>query len=123
MLTYPTIHLVSIHSFIFHGIMIYLGILINITKYIELEKNDIIKYAIIVGIVCIIAYIVNMIFDSNLMFISKNFEIVQIIDVLYNATGRLFTPIMILVQCTLPFYVIYGLKGLKSRHKQFAKSE
>ena len=32
--TYPMFHLVSIHSFIFHGIMLYLGLLINITKYI-----------------------------------------------------------------------------------------
>ena len=36
--TYPMLHLVSIHSFVFHGIMLYLGILINSTNYIELEK-------------------------------------------------------------------------------------
>ena len=35
--TYPMFHLVSIHSFIFHGMMLYLGLLINITNYIELK--------------------------------------------------------------------------------------
>lgn len=71
---YPMIHLVSIYSFIFHGIMIYLGLLINITNYIELEKKDIIYYSSLVCIICAIAYIVNTIFGSNLMFISKKFS-------------------------------------------------
>ena len=71
--TYPMLHLVSIHSFIFHGIMVYLGLLINLTNYIKLEKKDIVYYSTLVGTICIIAYIVNQIFGSNLMFISKNF--------------------------------------------------
>lgn len=108
--TYPMLHFVSIHSFIFHGIMIYLGLLINITEYIKLEKKDIMNYAILVGIICILAYIINQRFDSNLMFISKNFEAVSIINFLYKVTGKMFTPIMIIVQCTLPFYVIYKIK-------------
>ena len=36
---YPAFHAFSIHSFLFHGVMIYLGILINKTKYIELKKE------------------------------------------------------------------------------------
>lgn len=114
--TYPMIHLVSIYSFLFHGIMIYLGILVNLTNYIELEKKDILNYAIIVGIICIIAYIINQIFDSNLMFISKNFKTVPLIDVIYNHTGKLFTPIMILAQCTLPFYMVYGIRRIRKEN-------
>ena len=38
--SYPMFHLVSIHSYIFHGVMVYLGLLINLTHYIEIEKND-----------------------------------------------------------------------------------
>lgn len=114
LLTYPAIHLVSMHSFIFHGIMIYLGFLIHINNYIELKHRDIIKYDSLVGIICIIAYIVNQIFDSNLMFISKNFKAVSIIDNLYRNTGIFFTPIMIISQCTLPFYLVYGMKKAKA---------
>lgn len=109
--TYPMLHLVSIHSFIFHGIMIYLGLLINFTKYIELEKKDIIYYSSLVGIVCIIAYIVNQIFGSNLMFISKNFP-GTFIEIMYNCTGKFFTAVMILGQIFLPFYAIYGISKL-----------
>lgn len=106
--TYPMLHIVSIHSFIFHGIMIYLGILINITHYIELEKTDIKYYAALVGVVCLLAYILNQIFNSNLMFISKNFP-GTLIEILYNLTGPFFTIIASIGQMTLPFYIIYGI--------------
>lgn len=38
---YPAFHFLSIHSFLIHGVMIYLGILINKTRYIELEKKEV----------------------------------------------------------------------------------
>ena len=109
--TYPMLHLVSIHSFIFHGIMVYLGLLLNLTNYIELENKDIAYYFTLVGIICVIAYIVNKIFDSNLMFISKNFP-GTIIEVFYNLMGKFFTPFMMLAQAIVPFYFIYGIRKL-----------
>ena len=47
---YPAFHFLSIHSFLFHGTMIYLGILINKTQYIELEQNDIKYFASVINI-------------------------------------------------------------------------
>ena len=108
--SYPMFHLVSIHSYIFHGTMVYLGLLINLTNYIEIEKNDIIYYAGLVGIVCILAYIVNKIFGSNLMFISQNFPGTPI-EILYKYTGKAFTLVMSIGQMILPFYFIYGIKN------------
>lgn len=70
---YPVFHIVSLHSFLFHGIMVYLGLLMNATHYIEIKASDIKYFASLVAIICIIAYIINCIFDSNLMFISKDF--------------------------------------------------
>ncbi len=105
---YPALHFISIHSFFFHGTMVYLGILVNRTNYIEVEKNDIKYFASLVGIMCIIAVFINNIFDSNLMFISKNFP-GNPIEVLYNITNGsiLFTLIMSVAQMTIPFYTSY----------------
>ena len=114
--TYPMLHLVSIHSFIFHGIMIYLGLLINLTNYIELEKKDIKYYSGLVGIICIIAYIVNKIFGSNLMFISENFP-GTFIELIYNLTGEFFTIFMILAQMFLPFYFVYWISKIIKNKK------
>lgn len=107
--TYPMLHFLSLHSFFFHGAMVYLGLLINITQYITLQMKDFWYYASLVGGICVIALITNHIFDSNLMFISKDFPGTPI-SILYHTTGKLFTPIMIIVQMTLPFLIIYLLK-------------
>lgn len=106
--SYPAYHFISLHSFFFHGTMVFLGILLNITNYIKLEKNDIKYFAILVGILCFIALIINNIFDSNLMFISKNFPNSPL-EILYKLTNGtiIYNIIMILVQITLPFYIPY----------------
>lgn len=112
--SYPMLHIVSLHSFLFHGIMVYLGILINVTHYIELKASDIKYYALLVGSVCILAYIINRIFDSNLMFISKNFPGMPL-EILYKLTGPFFTIVTSVGQMTLPFYIVYGIITWKNR--------
>ena len=106
---YPIGHYISIQSFILHGSMIYLGILVNITHYIDIKAKDIIYYAGLMLIISLIAYIFNNKFGSNLMFISKDFPGTPL-SVVYNFSAKLFTPIMILLQVTVPFYIVYGIK-------------
>lgn len=117
---YPTFHFLSIHSFLFHGTMIYLGILINKTRYIELKKEDVKYFASLVLGMSIVALIANNFFNGNLMFISHNFP-GTLIEVVYKLTngGILFTAVMIIGQMTLPFYVSYYLiKRLQSNEKE-----
>ena len=104
--SYPMFHFLSIHSFFFHGTMVYLGLLINITHYIKLEWKDIGYFASLVGILCIVALVINNICDSNLMFISKDFPGTPV-TILYHLVGKWFTPIMIIIQMTLPFIVVF----------------
>ena len=116
LLTYPIFHYITMQSFIFHGAMIYLGIIINKYKYIEIEKKDILYYAGLILVICIIAYIINSIFDSNLMFISKDFT-ASPITILYKATGKAFPIVMTLGQMTIPFYIVYGLKQIINKKR------
>ena len=104
--SYPMFHFLSIHSFFFHGTMVYLGLLINITHYIKLEWKDIGYFASLVGILCIVALVINNICDSNLMFISKDFPGTPV-TILYHLAGKWFTPIMIIIQMTLPFIIVF----------------
>ena len=108
---YPLFHFISLHSFFFHGTMIYLGLIVNKFKYVDVKFEDIKYYASLIFAICMAAYGVNRVFESNLMFISQDFP-GNPISVLYNNTGMFFTPIMILLQMTLPFLMVYGvLKG------------
>lgn len=105
---YPAFHILSIHSFLFHGTMIYLGILVNKTRYIDLEKEDAKYFASLIGIMGILAFTINNLFDGNLMFISENFPGTPI-ETFYKLTGGeiMFSLIMITVQMTIPFYISY----------------
>lgn len=109
--TYPALHFISIHSFVLHGIMVYIGMLMLITKYTIIEKRDIIYYSAIIVIISVIAYVVNLKFGSNLMFISQNYP-GTFIEIIYNATGKIFPLFMIIAQATIPFYTVYGIYNL-----------
>ncbi len=115
--TYPSIHFISIHSFVLHGTMVYIGILMLITKYVTIEKKDIIYYSTIIIVISAIAYVVNTICDSNLMFISQNYP-GTFIEIIYNVTGNLFPIVMVLAQATLPFYIVYGIYNVFRNKKQ-----
>ena len=116
--SYPAIHFISIHSFILHGIMLYIGLLMLITKYTTIEKRDIIYYSAIIVIISGVAYIVNLKCDSNLMFISQNYPGTYI-EIIYNNTGKFFTLFMTIAQATMPFYIVYGIYSLfKTKNKK-----
>ena len=96
--------------------MIYLGLLIDITHYIELNLSDIKYFATLVGSICVLAYIINKKFGSNLMFISQNFPGMPI-EIIYNVTGRFYTLVMSIAQMTLPFYIVYGIIQLVKKRQ------
>ncbi len=112
--TYPIFHFISIQSFVLHGTMIYLGMLMLITNYIELKLNDFKYYFILIIVISALAYIINSIYNCNLMFISQNYE-GTIVDYIYNFTGKFFTITMIMIQAIIPFWAIYLL------YKQYNK--
>lgn len=113
---YPMFHYISLQSFIFHGTMLYLGILVNITNYIDLQLSDIKYYASLITGISLISYIVNEKLGTNFMFISKNFPNTPV-EIIYNLTGKFFSFIMILIQVIGPFYVIYFVKYLIKKIK------
>ena len=106
---YPMWHFISIQSFVLHGTMVYLGVLINLTDYIEYNKSDIKYYFSLIIFLGIIAYIVNLILGTNFMFISQNFPNTPI-EIIYNITGSFFPLVMLLGQAILQFYIIYFIK-------------
>jgi len=105
---YPAYHVLSIHSFLFHGTMVYLGILLNQTNYVELKLSDVKYFAVLVGIMSVVALIINNIFNSNLMFISQYCDFFPI-NLIYKLTNGniLFSMIITAGQMTLPFYAVY----------------
>lgn len=115
---YPMLHYISIQSFIFHGVMTYLGILVATSNYVEISLKDIKYYAGLILAISTVAYIFNYFFDCNLMFISKNFPGTPI-EIAYWLTGPLFPVFMVALQATAPFYLVYAIRkslSMKYQH-------
>lgn len=104
---YPAFHFFSVHSFLYHGIMVYLGIVLNKSEYQPLNVKDVGYNVILVGLVSIDAYILNVNLGSNLMFISRPLPNTPLTTI-YNITGDLYGIFMFLIQAVLPFYAVYG---------------
>ena len=81
-----------------------------------MESKSRVEYSILNIATGMGGYIVNNIFGSNLMFISKNFPGTPI-EIIYNISGKYFTLIMSLGQMILPFYIVYEVV------KQMEKNE
>lgn len=106
---YPLFHFISFQSLFYHAVMIYLGIIINKYDYVDVTYKDLKYYAILLFVICVLAYFVNINFNGNLMFIKEGFDFFEFVE---KYSGKLYTPIMIIGQMTIPFYLGLILKKI-----------
>ena len=111
---YQAFHFITVQSYILHCIMVFLSILYLITRYCRLKVSDIKYYAGVVVIMCVTAFCVNLMLDSNLMFVSKNFPGTPM-EPIYNFSPTLFPLIMTLIQSVPPFIVVYALVSVTEK--------
>lgn len=111
---YPAFHFISWHSFLLHGTMVYLGLLLLVRRVYCPRLRDIRYVAALTGAICALAWLFNTVYNrisgdpvANLMFISRDFAGTPI-SILYRLCGRFFTPVMCLGQAFLPFFFTYG---------------
>ena len=112
---YPTWHFISLHSFLLHGLMVYLGLLLLLRLY-RPQLKDLKLCAGLVSVMCVLSLAFNLIWDgahpmgpeANLMFMSHDFPGTPI-TVLYRLTGVTFPLFMWLIQAFLPFLGVFGL--------------
>ncbi len=119
---YPPIHFITFHSFILHSIMVYVGLLALITGYVKLMSSDIDHYFFLISLISVLAFSINILFHTNLMFLSQNYP-GTFLEVLYNIfPGLVFPLFMYLVQATLPFYAVFLIYWLitKNKNKEIA---
>ena len=116
---YPLLHFISFHSFLLHGLMVYLGLLLLSRGVYRTVLGDIKHCAALVSAMCVIAFAFNCIWDAahpanavaNLMFMSKDFPGTPV-TVLYRLTGPAFPVFMWLIQAFLPFLAVLGAQRL-----------
>lgn len=103
---YPIYHYMCLRTMLFHGSMIYTGILIVITGYYKPNIKHFINYVIALAIVCILAYIINVTTGSDLMYISKPLPF-SLSKTVYNAVPQLYPFIIMILETVVPFFASY----------------
>lgn len=127
---YPAFHFISWHSFLLHGTMVYLGLLLLLRGVYRPRLGDVRHTSALIGSVCVLAWLFNTVYNrisgdpvANLMFISRDFAGTPL-SLIYRLCGRFFTPVMCLGQAFLPFFITYGgiwlAKGMRKQHRRTA---
>ncbi len=120
--TYPIFHFQCIYSMIYHSIMVYCGIMCFITKSIKVDLRVVLRYVIFCAIFMTMAVIVNLVFDTNMMFISNPYAIpLPFLATIYEFSHILYSILIIVAHMSIGFIVwgVYSLsvKIKKSHHK------
>lgn len=106
---YPTVHFLTIHSFFYHGAMVYIGILMNRSGLVVLQHSDLKEYAAYITVFCMGCWWLNNHYHTNFMFISDTFH-GTMLDIPYRILGPFYTPVAIVVQAIVPYEVIMWFK-------------
>lgn len=119
---YPAWHFLSLHSFLLHGTMVYLGLLLLLRRVYVPVLGDMLYHVGTVSAFCLAAAIFNTVYDrahegapiANLMFISKDFKGTPI-SLLYHLCGPYFPTVICLAQSFLPFLAVLGVYAAHRR--------
>ena len=114
---YPALHFISIHSFLLHALMVYLGALLFLCGVYRPRKGDMLYNALPVSVTCAVAFLFNAAYDhrhplapvANLMFVSKDFPGTPI-SLVYQLCGPLYPVVAWLGQAFLPFLAVNAVQ-------------
>lgn len=111
LLVHPFLHVLSVHSLIYHALSVYIGLLIVLSKYYVPNKKDFPLYLIVLVVFSTLIYCFNLIFKTNMMFLSNPWNIGPLI-VIYNFSKILYPILLSLFQIVGSYvvsYIIYNL--------------
>lgn len=98
---FPFLHVLSFHSLIYHSFMVVCSFWA--LRFFTPKLKDIKIYGISVLIVEVAVIIINVIFETNFMLLSKPFDI-AILEYVYNIIPNLFPVILSIGQMLVTFY-------------------
>lgn len=114
---YPIYHFMCLRTMLFHGSMIYTGILIMMRGYYVPNIKNFLNYIVMLLIVCVAAYTTNVLTGADYMHISKPLGI-EISKTVYNAVPKLYPFIVMFIQVLVPFWASYTVYFTVKKIKQ-----
>lgn len=116
LIQYPMWHYLSIHSMLFHTLMIYVGIMYMTKTDITLGQRELCNFIKLFSVFAILAVILNTAFHSNLMIMREPYNIpIPFLHVLYKNSPWGYTVIATLTYLLIPFTITALMFRKKSR--------
>jgi len=118
----PAWHFLCIHSFIYHSLMVYLGLIYLINGIGKPNIQNFKYFASYTAIFVILALVLNKIYGTNLMLLMDQFGIYPtVINKLVKY--HLYTPLAVLVYMFLPYGISYFVSKLIYKSPENKKTE
>lgn len=118
---YPIYHFMCLRTMLYHGSMLYVGILIAMRGYYRPDAKHFLHFAAMIGVIGILAYIINRHTGENFMYISKPLNI-GVFKTVFKAIPDVYPFLGILLQMTAPFWALEGIRRLTT-HQRTRKEE
>lgn len=124
LLLYPIWHPSTIHGFVYHWFMFYIGVLIAMRGLYKPKAKDFVYYLTFTTIFTTLALVVNICTGANLMLISKPFG-VPFFYMVYGISPILYGLMVYLAQSVGLFWAVFGVfkVGEKLANKKQPKIE
>ena len=108
---YPIWHPSVFHSFAFHTVMVYMGILILYKKYYTPKASDALLYFLFIFTACIPSYFLNEALGTNCMFLRHAFKLGPL-EALISISKWLYIAFMVVGQAVGIYWISFGVYKL-----------
>ena len=108
---YPAWHPASLHSFFYHFVMAFVGILVLWKGVFVPQRRDSLCYGVFVAAACFVGYFINEWTGSNCMFLHNAFKL-PVLDGLLSFSHPLYMTVVCLAQSVLMFWANFGIYTL-----------
>lgn len=117
---YPALHPASLHSFLYHGLMAFVGILVLWKKQFIPKASDALLYGVFVLAACVVGYFINEWVHSNCMFLHDAFKL-PVLDDLLQYSHAAYMLVVVLAQAVGIYWVDFGLYTLFKKREEKKK--
>jgi uncharacterized membrane protein YwaF len=114
---YPIYHFMCLRTMLYHGSMIYVGILIVMRGIFTPSANHFHAFAVMIGTIGFAAYAINLLTGENYMSISEPLDI-PVVEQIYHAIPNLYPFLGILLQMVAPFWITEGIYRLTHKKQR-----
>ena len=119
---FPALHIATIHSFIYHFLMFYSGIMLFVRAGYQPRLSDGIGYFLFISLATVPSLIINERFGANCMFLNDAFGL-PFLSAIRESSHLMYMIIVFLAQSVLMFFGNFAFYKLATRLKEKIKNK